>query len=85
LRRLEILPSAAEMTQMDYDEAWAWTYFLVGTTHERRDLLRNLIHEFQRGAPTPYVSDLLGREGVSFQNDLLSLLDEGRAQHVAIP
>ena len=32
LVRLELLPSSAEMTQLDYAEAWAWTYSLLHTT-----------------------------------------------------
>ena len=39
LARLESLSSAAEMTQLEYAESWAWAHFLLKTTPQRRWLL----------------------------------------------
>jgi hypothetical protein len=37
---LEQLNSAADMTQRDYAESWAWMHLLLETSPSRRDLLR---------------------------------------------
>jgi len=43
LARLEALDSFATMTQRDYAESWAWMYWLLATTPERRDWLREYL------------------------------------------
>lgn len=39
--RLEQIESAADMTQLDYAEAWAWMHWLLESTPEHRQLLQN--------------------------------------------
>ncbi|MHB8956021.1 MAG: DUF1570 domain-containing protein [Pirellulaceae bacterium] len=41
MQRLERLTQPSEMTQLDYAEAWAWVHFLLTSTPERSELLRN--------------------------------------------
>jgi hypothetical protein len=40
LPRLERLSHAAELSQMDYAESWAWVHFLLESTPERREMLQ---------------------------------------------
>ena len=54
LEELEALSSAGEMQQDDYAEAWAWVYFLLNSTPERRELLTEYLTELRdkgRAAP----------------------------------
>lgn len=39
LKRLEALTSAADMTQQDYAEAWAWVHYLLESEHDKANLL----------------------------------------------
>jgi hypothetical protein len=40
LPRLERLEHAAELSQMDYAESWAWVHFLLESTPQRREMLQ---------------------------------------------
>jgi hypothetical protein len=51
LRRLELLASVGEMTQLHYAESWLWVHFLLETSRERQDLLRGYLARL-RGAGT---------------------------------
>lgn len=54
LRRLESLSTAAEMSQLDYAESWAWVHFLLETAPQRRELLRAYLQTLRRqGAVEP--------------------------------
>lgn len=59
LRRLEALTASGEMTQLDYAESWAWTYFLLNTAPPRRALLQRHFHVLRRHEPTPPLSVIL--------------------------
>ncbi len=52
LARLETLSSAAEMTQLEYAESWAWAHFLLKTTPQRRWLLAAYLREIQHSGQT---------------------------------
>ncbi len=56
LRRLEAFQSAADMTQLDYAESWAWVHFLLETTPERRTLLQNYLQTLRRDGTAPPLS-----------------------------
>lgn len=53
LPRLESLNSAADMTQLEYAESWAWTHFLIKSSPERRMLLASYLQEVRRSGRTP--------------------------------
>jgi hypothetical protein len=53
LERLERIDSAAEMTQLDYAEAWAWVHVLMETDPARRPLVQDYLAELRKGGPTP--------------------------------
>jgi hypothetical protein len=60
---LEQLASAADMTQIDYAESWAWMHFLLETTPQRRDLLRNQLARIRMaGSATPLSGVTLAAE-----------------------
>lgn len=52
LTRLEALTSAANMTQQDYAEAWAWVHYLLESEHGKADVL------------TGYLADLAAQPNV---------------------
>ena len=56
IRHLERIASAAEMTQLDYAESWAWVYFLLETTSERKDLLRGYLQHLRQEGTAPPLS-----------------------------
>ncbi len=64
LRRLESLRSPAEMTEIDYGEAWAWVYWMLQTDPVHKSLLHEYLADLRRtGTPTPlslYVRRLSG-------------------------
>ena len=51
LARLETLAAANELTQLDYAEAWLWTYFLLNHDAQTRSFLQQFLAECQH-APT---------------------------------
>lgn len=53
LERLERINSAAEMTQIDYAESWAWIHLLMETDPARRQLVQGYLAELRRGGPAP--------------------------------
>ena len=52
LRRLESLRAAGEMTQLDYAESWAWVHFMLETTPEHLDFLKNYLQVLRTDAVT---------------------------------
>jgi len=50
LSQLEQLATAAEMTQRDYAESWAWVHFLLESDVDKTDLLTNYLADLQQGA-----------------------------------
>jgi hypothetical protein len=75
LRRLESLPSSAELAQVDYAEAWAWTYLLLGADSPRRPLLVSRLRAHGRGEPTARLVEALARAEPAPQDALLAVLD----------
>lgn len=49
LQRLEQLTGAAEMSQVDYAESWAWIHMLLETIPPRRELLHAYLKAMQGG------------------------------------
>lgn len=50
LERLEALSSAADMTQEDYAESWAWVHFLLEST-DKSAILTSYLQDLRRGEP----------------------------------
>jgi hypothetical protein len=50
IARLETLTSVAEMTQLDYAEAWAWVYWLLETDDARRDVMHGYLEQLRTEA-----------------------------------
>ena len=49
LTRLERLASAADMTQADYAEAWAWVHFLLESDDDKSDVLTDYLADLREG------------------------------------
>ncbi len=63
IARLESLVSAGEMQQLDYAESWGWAHWMLKTTPQRRDLLRNFLLDVRRGvAPCDPLSLRISRQ-----------------------
>ncbi len=50
LPRLEQLTSAAQMTQQDYAESWAWVHYLLESGNEKANLLTDYLADLRQGA-----------------------------------
>jgi len=62
LRQLEAINSAGDMQQIHYAEAWAWAYFLLRSTPERRELLSDYLAELRdKGSAKPISTRLASR------------------------
>lgn len=61
LQRLEQLTNAAEMTQLDYAESWAWVHFLLESDVDKTNLLTDYLADLQQGATTSLSSYLQKR------------------------
>jgi hypothetical protein len=59
LSRLEGIQSAADMAQRDYAEAWAWMHFLLESSPQRRDLLRNHLARIRMTGTAPPLFEVL--------------------------
>lgn len=53
LARLERLSSASDMTQLDYAEAWAWTYWLMEGDLARRQIVQGYLDELRKEEVVP--------------------------------
>ena len=49
LNRLEQLVSVADMTQLDYAEAWAWVHLMLESTPPRREALQQYLNTLRGG------------------------------------
>jgi len=63
LPRLEHLTSAAEMTQTDYAESWAWVHMMLEGGGPPRELLQRHLKSLRQQAPVEPISVQLGRLG----------------------
>lgn len=54
IARLEALTSAAEMTQLDYAESWAWTHMMLRSTPQARAALQGYLTQLrEKGTADP--------------------------------
>ncbi len=61
LPRLEQLTSAADMTQQDYAESWAWVHFLLESDVDKTNLLTDYLADLQQGDTTALSTQLQKR------------------------
>jgi Protein of unknown function (DUF1570) len=61
LKRLERLRSAAEMSQPEYAESWAWVHYLLESTPANQQLLRDYLQSLIKATPHATLSDELQR------------------------
>ncbi|MEX0676771.1 MAG: DUF1570 domain-containing protein [Pirellulales bacterium] len=61
LKRLEQLRSTAEMSQAEYAESWAWVHYLLETTPQNQQLLRDYLQTLIKSTPHAPLSDELRR------------------------
>jgi len=59
LARLEQLSSVAEMQQVDYAEAWAWTHLLLSLQHSPTKPLHDYLAQLRSGSEAPPLSEFL--------------------------
>jgi hypothetical protein len=75
LRRLERLAVAADMTQLDYAESWAWVHLMLETTPDRQQALHAYLASIgQPGEPEPLSTKLRGIN-LDYEQKLLEHLD----------
>jgi hypothetical protein len=75
LLRLESLVSVADMTQLDYAEAWLWVHFLLQTSRERRTLVQSHLALLRDDGPAPPLSGVLRQIEPQPAEALLTHLD----------
>jgi hypothetical protein len=61
LARLETLSSAAEMTQQDYAEAWAWVHYLLESQDGKAELLTAYLTDLTSLSATEPLSARIGK------------------------
>ena len=76
LRRLENLHSAADMTQMDYAESWAWMHFLLETTPERQKFLQTYLQALDKADAAEPLSNQLRRVHLDYEKQLVDYLNQ---------
>ena len=82
MKELESLESASEMQQSHYAEAWAWAYFLLNTTPERRELLTEYLTELRdKGRATP-LSQRLATQQIDVTRTLMDFVLTLKAQEM---
>ena len=74
LSRLESITSAADLTQIDYAEAWAWVHFLLESADHRRQLLLAYLANLRRDRTAPPLSEYLGAEQIQQQGVLVQYI-----------
>lgn len=76
LARLEELDRPGDMQQVDYAEAWAWTYWMLHGSDEARQVLHSYLEGLRSGsAEMPLSSRLVARLDGDPQVELLALLE----------
>lgn len=83
LKALEALNSAGEMQQEHYAESWAWVYFLLNSTPDRRELLTSYLLDLREKGRTPPLSQRLAALHVQPEQTLKEFLVTLKAQQPA--
>jgi hypothetical protein len=75
LARLESLTSAADMTQQDYAESWAWVHYLIESSDGKSELLTSYLTDL---ATKPSANPLSVRLGTRIMEPQLALAEHIR-------
>lgn len=75
LTRLETLPSAAEMTQLDYAEAWLWVHWMLEGAGEGHDVLQTFLVDLREDRPAAPISQRLARATPNPEAQLVAHLE----------
>lgn len=62
MKRLEQLEKVSQMQRVDYQEAWAWTHFMLNSTPEARDALLAYLSELKTNESPEVLSARLPRD-----------------------
>jgi Protein of unknown function (DUF1570) len=76
LKRLEQLQSTNDMTQVEYAESWAWVHYLLESTPQNQQLLRDYLQRLIKSTPHAPLSDELQRADPRYREHV--------AEHLAI-
>ena len=80
LRRLERLTSAADMTQSDYAESWAWVHMMLEGGGPQRELLKRHLKSLRQGGTVEPLSaqlEQIGRPAEQMVSEHLARLAQG--------
>ena len=75
LNRLEQISSAAEMTQTDYSEAWAWVHFLLDSGGGKATILTDYLDDLKHGGAGAMLSTRVRKRLAGPELALLEHLD----------
>lgn len=75
LARLEQLDAAADMTQQDYAEAWAWVHLLLTSEHELSNILVDYLADLRQGGAGAMLGTQLGNRMAAPELALLEHLE----------
>jgi hypothetical protein len=76
LKRLEQLQTTADMSQAEYAESWAWVHYLLESSPENQQLLRDYLQRLIKSTPHAPLSDELQRADPHYRQRV--------AEHLAI-
>jgi hypothetical protein len=83
LKKLEALSAAGEMQQEHYAEAWAWVYFMLKSTPERRELITEYLIELRNEGKAEPLSERLASRHIEAERTLTDFLVTLKAQQLA--
>lgn len=80
LLELEALRDAGDMQQIHYAEAWAWAYFMIESTPERREILAEYLTELRDKGKARPLSARLKESHIQVERTLADYLVDLKSQ-----
>ena len=74
IHRLESIRSPADMTEIDYAEAWAWVHWMLESDPVRKSLLQDYLADLRRTGAPAQLSLYLARLGGDPEQDLFAYI-----------
>jgi hypothetical protein len=74
IHRLESIRSPADMTELDYAEAWAWVHWMLESDPVRKSLLQDYLADLRRTGAPAQLSLYLARLGGDPEQDLFAYI-----------
>jgi hypothetical protein len=81
IRRLEAMRSPAEMTEIDYAEAWSWVHWLLETDPVHKSLLQEYLTDLRRTGNAAPLSLYVRRLGGDPQRDVFDYIVRLESKH----